>query len=327
MQSEPLLSVILNIENSQENLNRSLGALFACKNERPVEVRAAVRAGKFAAPQILSVYQRSSALFSFTLCGEESPEQSVAKEIEKASGKYVLVADGGDVFSAVGLSELIDYLGTLSSDAVFFDTLENGRRTPAARAKNFTAEGRIETFLSQNARAVFPVSGAAIRKEFFLQSLPRSRALGFEETFAIAPLMFAETAYYARTTVLQIGEARAERDSVELLQKLTKKALGLADFFGEMRPLLSDEKYAFLFRYTRKKILNAYDAYVRAGGGQDEIAAFDEKLRDKNMPLYLSAGERSLLSYVEKLRKSGFALTKLQAFAVKLCLEVQDDFS
>ncbi|MFQ7035387.1 MAG: hypothetical protein ACLRTQ_06805 [Candidatus Borkfalkia sp.] len=66
MQSEPLLSVILNIENSQENLNRSLGALFACKNERPVEVRAAVRAGKFAAPQILSVYQRSSALFSFT---------------------------------------------------------------------------------------------------------------------------------------------------------------------------------------------------------------------------------------------------------------------
>ena len=160
-----------------------------------------------------------------------------------------------------------------------------------------------------------------------MQSLPRSRALGFEETFAIAPLMFAETAYYARTTVLQIGEARAERDSVELLQKLTKKALGLADFFGEMRPLLSDEKYAFLFRYTRKKILNAYDAYVRAGGGQDEIAAFDEKLRDKNMPLYLSAGERSLLSYVEKLRKSGFALTKLQAFAVKLCLEVQDDFS
>lgn len=98
MQSEPLLSVILNIENSQENLNRSLGALFACKNERPVEVRAAVRAGKFAAPQILSVYQRSSALFSFTLCGEESPEQSVAKEIEKASGKYVLVADGGDIF-------------------------------------------------------------------------------------------------------------------------------------------------------------------------------------------------------------------------------------
>lgn len=327
MQGEPLLSVILNIENSQENLNRSLGALFACKNERPVEVRAAVRAGKFAAPQILSVYQRSSELFSFTLCGEESPAQSVAREIEKATGKYVLVADGGDVFSADGLCELVDYLGTLSADAVFFDTLDNGRLMPVARAKNFIAEDRIENFLSQNARAAFPVSGAAIRKELFLKSLPRSRTLGYEETFAVAPLMFAETAYYARTTVLQTDEKREERDPLALLRELIKKALGLADFFGETRPALSDEKYAFLFRYARKKILNAYDAYVRAGEGQDEIAVFDEKLREKNMPLYLSAGERSLLSYVEKLRKGGFALTKLQAFAVKLCLEVQDDFS
>lgn len=319
MENEIVLTVILKSNNS-DGLNSALGCLCAKQTEHPIEIRAVVAAGNAAATHIVSVYQKSNSNFHFQKVKESEVKQAISLETEKALGRYILIADTRCKFLDTGVSELINYLSALNCDVVFFDTLKEAWLFPFARAKGLSAEFTIEAFLEQNSRMEFPPEGAAFRKEILQRCIAHSDI--FSEENAVSPLAFCHTGYYAKTTVLRTVSDTAKSDTLTKI----KGARAFIDFFGEVRGLLSDSKYAFLFRYARKKVLSAYDAYALTGEGREAIENFDAALRERNLPLYLSAGEHSLLHYVEKLRKNGFRLTKLQQLASRIQTELKKQF-
>lgn len=314
------LTVILTIQSMNADLSRTLASLYENKGGNPFELRAVVGRENHVAPQILTVFQKSKKNFSFTVQKNATMQETVAREIGKAAGNYILIADGADRFMAEGFVALSEFIEKTDVDAVFFDTPYQ-RALFSANRKKFVQYASIEAFLPERRG-----KGAVLKKQCFEKIAPYTGSLGFYDAFAVAPLAFCTTAAYLHTGVYKRGD-RGREDTAHLPEE-SQRVLSLADFFGEMRPTLGEGKYAFLFRYTVKRIVRIYDAlFLSDGQSLDELRNFDAALRKKNMPLYLSAGERSVFSYVEKLRNKDFAPSGFLKRAVKLYLEVRNDIS
>ena len=319
--SSVLLTVLLKLDGTENNLNETLRALYAKAGEHTFEVRAAVTASGSAAPQILSVFQKSHELISYLSLPNISDADLLARESELARGKYILFIDGTHSLLSDGFCELLNYLGTIDSDIVFFDCMENGMRKRGG--KDAFTEGNTNDFIIGNTSARLPSPRAAVKKDVLLRILPRARRLNLTDTLELAPLLFGDTAFYARTPVLSRRQPPAPSTQTALEQSIAD-ALSLVDFFADVRADLEEVKYGFLFRYTRNAILTTYQSFILQNAVHyEKMRVFDAELHDKNMPLYLSAGERSIFSYVEKLRKCAFLPTKLYTFWLKTCLYAQ----